>query len=249
MLEEIISLGIGKREAEELLKVSKNINKDIKLLKKGYPIQYLIGYVDFYGNKIIVNENVLIPRPETEYLIEKTIEKLKNKKNPNILDLCTGSGCISVTLKKEVPNSEVYCTDISIKALNIALKNFKNNNVSIYYKKSNLFNKIHPEEKFDVIISNPPYISKKDLLEDIVKNNEPNIALYSKDNGLFHIKKIIIEGYKRLYKNGFLALEIGSMQKKEIESFIIRKLDKNIKYTFEKDLSGKIRYLFINKNE
>ena len=243
MLDEIINLGIGKREAEELLVVSKNIKRDIKLLKKNYPIQYLIGYVDFYGNTIKVNESVLIPRPETEYLVQLTYDKI-NKKNPVILDMCTGSGCIAVALKKLIPNSEIYAVDKSIRALNVARDNFLSNKTKIYYLKSDLFNNLpnYPTE-YDVIISNPPYISKNETIGNSVKK-EPKIALYSKDNGLYHIKKIIDEGIKRLSKNGFISLEIGETQKEEIESFLKEKHN-NYKYEFKKDLTGKTRYLFI----
>lgn len=103
MLNKIIELGISKREAEELIKVSKNIKQDYIKLKNNYPIQYLIGYVNFYGNKIYVNDSVLIPRYETEYLVEKTIKLCKNKFDYkiNVLDLCTGSGAIGISLKKK----------------------------------------------------------------------------------------------------------------------------------------------------
>jgi release factor glutamine methyltransferase len=249
MLEEIISLGISKREATELIKVSKNIKKDLVLLKKGYPIQYLIGYVDFYGNKIIINASVLIPRCETEFLVEKVLSIIKKKANLDlkILDLCTGSGCISIALKKEIPSLEVYSSDISIKALNIAVKNFKNNRVKIFYKRSDLFNKIDKDDYFDVIVSNPPYISKKEKIEKVVEDNEPKLALYSKDEGLYHIKKIIIEGCNHLNKNGFLAIEIGSSQKKALENFMHTRLNKNIEFYFDPDLNNLVRYLFIFK--
>lgn len=249
MVEEIISLGISKREASELIKVSKNIQKDLILLKKGMPIQYLIGYVDFFGNKIIVDQSVLIPRFETECLVEKTVNLLKksNYDNIKILDLCTGSGCIGIALKKELPKSEIYSTDISIKALNIAVKNFKNNKTKIYYKKSDLFKKIKSNEYFDLIISNPPYISYKETIEKIVKNNEPKISLYSKDKGLYHIKKIILDGYKHLNEKGFLALEIGSKQQTEIEKFINANFEEKINYFFENDYNNLVRYLFIYK--
>ena len=246
MLDEIINLGIGKREAEELLVVSKNIKRDIKLLKKNYPIQYLIGYVDFYGNTIKVNESVLIPRPETEFLVQLTYDKIykMNKKNPIILDMCTGSGCIAVALKKLVPNSEIYAVDKSISALNVARENFLSNKTKIYFLKSDLFNNLpeYPIE-YDVIISNPPYISKSETIANSVKK-EPKIALYSKDNGLFHIKRIIDDGIKKLSKSGFISLEIGETQKEELEIFLKEKYS-NYNYSFKNDLTGKTRYLFI----
>lgn len=249
MEEKIVELGIGRREAQELIKVSNDIYKDYEKLKKGYPIQYLIGYVNFYGNDIIVNKNVLIPRPETEMLVEQTIKRIKERKleQSKVLDICTGSGCIAITLKKEIPSLEVFASDISFKALNVAVKNFNKNGVKIYYKRSNLFKKLK-KDTFDVIISNPPYISKKEEIESIVKDNEPSLALFSKDNGLYHLKQIIIEGYQHLNSNGFIALEIGYLQEKPLKEFLTKKL-KTIKFEFKKDLSNKTRYLFIYKNE
>jgi len=246
MLNEIVDLGIGKREAEELLSVSNNIKRDIKLLKKNYPIQYLIGYVDFYGNTIRVNEGVLIPRPETEYLVELTNNEIKRLgfNKPTILDMCTGSGCIAVALKKLFLESEIYAVDKSIRALNIAKENFLLNKTKIYYLKSDLFKKMPKYPlKYDVIISNPPYISKNDNIGKTVKK-EPKLALYSKENGMYHIKKIIDEGITRLSEKGFISIEIGENQKSVLEEFLKEKY-KNIKYEFKNDLTGKIRYLFI----
>ena len=249
MLNEITSLGIGEREALELIKVSKNIKRDVKLLKKDYPIQYLIGNVDFYGYNIVVNESVLIPRPETEYLVELTIKEINSRKisKPVILDICTGSGCIAISLKGKIKDSEVYASDKSIRALNVAKENFKNNKMKICYIKSDLFKNL-PEypSKYHVIISNPPYISKKESVGASVKN-EPDMALYSKDDGLYHIKKIIIDGYNKLSNNGFISLEIGETQKDRLETFIKNNLQE-VNYRFEKDLTNKVRYLFIFKN-
>lgn len=250
MLDKIVSLGIGKREAEELVAVSKDIERDYELLKKGKPIQYLIGYVSFFGYDIKISNNVLIPRPETERLVELTIERNKKNgfKNPKILDICTGSGCIAVALKKEIEDSTVYASDISYKALNVAVSNFKANKTPIYYMKSDLFKNFRKEDTFDIIISNPPYISKKEKIEEIVKKNEPKLALFSKDDGLYHIKKIIIEGYKRLNNNGFMALEIGNTQSERLAEFMNNSLE-NIKYEFKKDFSDRTRFLFIYKSE
>ncbi len=232
MLNQILSLGISKQEALELIKVSKNIDKDYKLLKKGYPIQYLIGYVNFCGNKIIVDKNVLIPRYTTEYFVEKTIKYLKrlNIRNPKILDLCTGSGCIAVSLKKEFKDSKIYASDISAKALKTAKINAKINNVEIVFIKSNLFKAIK-ENKFDLIISNPPYVSKDEILEKQLRY-EPKKALYSKEKGFYFTKRIINESNLYLNRKSILALEVNMNFKYE-------------NFTIEKDLEGKNRYLFI----
>lgn len=232
MFNQITSLGISKTEALELINISKNVNKDLKLLKKGYPIQYLIGYVNFCGNKIIVNKNVLIPRYTTEYLVEKSIKYFKklNINKPVILDLCTGSGCIAITLKKEFKDSIIYASDISKKALKLAKKNAKKNEVNIIFIKSNLFKNLK-NKKFDLIISNPPYVSTSEKLQKQL-NFEPKIALFSKNNGFYHTDEILLKSNKYLKKKSILALETNM-------NF------NNKKYLIEKDLEEKNRYLFL----
>lgn len=234
---------IGKRELLELRKVSKNFDRDMQKVKKGYPIQYLIGYVDFYNSKILVNKNVLIPRPETEYLVEKVVNYVKryNFNNPDILDLCTGSGAIGIALKKEI-KSNVTESDISIKALNVAKKNAKLNNLDIEFIKSDLFKNIN--NKYDVIVSNPPYVSLEEVLPDDVLN-EPKEALFSPLNGMHHILEIIKMVNKYTKDKSLIAIEINSYDKSLIETEV-KKYFNN--YSFETDLTGKIRYLFIFKN-
>ena len=208
MINKIISLGISKREAEELISVSKDIEHDYKLLKDGYPIQYLIGYVDFYGYKINVNEDVLIPRYETEYLLEKVINISKKifSNKINILDIGTGSGAISIVLKNKL-NSNVTACDISKKALNVAINNAKINNSSIKFIESDIFSNIN--DKFDIIISNPPYISSDEVIMDSVKKYEPNLALYAPKDGLYFYEEIIKDARKYLNDKFIIAFEIG----------------------------------------
>ena len=189
MLNNILKLGISKREAEELLKVSKNIDNDYQKLLLGYPIQYLIGYVNFYGNKINVNKNVLIPRYETEYLVEKTItycKKIFNRK-VKILDLCTGSGAIGISIKKEI-DCDVVLSDISKEALKIANENCKENNVDIKIIQSDLLNSI--SDQFDIVVSNPPYINKKIKVMKTVYDYEPHLALFADEEGIYYYRKI-----------------------------------------------------------
>ena len=155
-----------------------------KLLDEGVSPQYIVGNVDFYGNIINVDKRVLIPRFETELLVEKTISYIKKifDKKITILDMCTGSGCIAISIKKNI-DCDMYASDISKDALELAKENINNNNVDITLINSDLFSNIN--NKFDVIICNPPYIGYDEEIEDIVKNNEPSIALYAKDDGLF----------------------------------------------------------------
>lgn len=243
MINKIISLGISRREAEELIAVSKDIEHDYELLKNGYPIQYLIGYVDFYGYRINVSEDTLIPRYETEYLVEKVINicnKMFNDKI-NILDIGTGSGAISIVLKDKL-NSMVTGCDISDKALKMALNNAKINNLDINYVKSDIFSNING--KFDVIVSNPPYISRNEVIMDSVKKYEPNIALYADNEGLYFYE-IIIKNAKKFLNDKFLiAFEIGWWQGNLIKD-IATEYFKDSKIIIEKDLTNRDRYVFI----
>ena len=220
----------------------------IKQLQEGKPIQYIIGNVDFYGNIINVNENVLIPRFETELLVEKTIKYInqhfKNKKL-NIIDFGTGSGCIAIALKKILTSLEVDALDISKEAIELAKKNAHQNKVSINFIEGNMEDPL--SKKYDVIISNPPYIDYGEEIMDIVKNNEPHIALYAKENGIYYYNKIIKNLKNNLPNNYLIAFEIGHTQAKKIEELAIKYLD-NPKIIIEKDYSGKDRFIFIINN-
>lgn len=235
---------INELDKNELIKVGKYTKRNIKKIENDYPVQYIIGNVNFYGNDIIVNKNVLIPRFETEYLVEKTINYIKKLKmnNPKILDLCTGSGIIGLTLKKELSDSIVTLSDISIKALKVAKKNKNKLNLDVKIKRSNLLSKIN--EKYDVIISNPPYVMK---LEHLPKNvlYEPSLALYSGEKGIDHIDRILKNIHKNLKEKYMIALEINEKSEKDLTNLIKKYFSTNTKYTFEKDLAGKTRYLFI----
>ena len=245
MLNKIVELGYSKLEAEELLKVSNNIEEDYKKILNKYPIQYLIGYVNFYGYKINVNENVLIPRYETEYLVEKTIKYSKNlfNKKVNILDIGTGSGAISVALKKEIDSSVTAC-DISKNALEVAKNNAKLNNIDITFIESDIFKNI--KDKYDIIISNPPYVSENEEIMESVYKYEPHLALFADDNGLYFYKKILEQAKDYLNDRFIIAFEIGYLQAQEITNFISEKYS-DVKVSVEKDLTGKDRYIFIIK--
>ena len=245
MINKIVDLGISKLEAEELLKVSTNIEEDYKKLLNKYPIQYLIGYVNFYGYKINVNEDVLIPRYETELLVEKTIKYYKEyfNKKVNILDIGTGSGAISIALKKEIDCNVTAC-EISKKALEIAALNTKENNVDINFIESDIFSNIN--DKYDIIISNPPYISRDEIIMDSVDKYEPHIALYAEEDGLFFYKEIIKDSLKYLNNKYIIAFEIGCWQADKIIEMANEYL-KDSEVILEKDLYGKDRYIFIIK--
>ena len=196
---------------------SDKLEDGIKRLNNGEPVQYIVGNVDFYGYKINVNKNVLIPRFETEELVFKTINLIKKIFNENIkiLDIGTGSGCISIALKKEIPGLDITAVDISEDALVVAKNNALENNCEINFIKSDLFNNI--DDKYDLIISNPPYISYDEQIMDIVKKNEPHLALYAKNNGLYFYEEIIKNSSNYLNDKNIIAFEIGYLQANEIK--------------------------------
>ena len=222
-------------------------NKCLKELEKGKPIQYIIGNVNFFGNIIKVNESVLIPRYETELLVDLTIKKIKqifHNDKIDIVDLGTGSGCIAITLKKET-NSNVDAIDISKDALEVAKENANSNQVDINFIEGDM--SLYKEKKYDVIISNPPYIKYDEEIMDIVKNNEPHLALYAEDEGLYFYKKII-DNIPYIAKEKYLiCFEIGYLQSTAIVD-IANKYLKDINITIEKDYQGFDRFVFIEKN-
>ena len=196
--------------------------EEIQKLKKGIPIEHITNQKEFMKLNFFVDNNVLIPRQDTEILVEEVIkisEKINAKK---ILDLCTGSGAIAVSLAKYLPKTEIVALDISNQALKIAKKNAISNNVEeqITFVNSDIFTNLS-EEKFDIIVSNPPYI-RTDIIEklDVQVKNEPYIALDGGYDGLYFYKKIVNESYKYLNSNGYLCLEIGFDQKIDVIELI-----------------------------
>ena len=173
----------------------------------GRPLWYCIGDTDFYGYKIFVDERVLIPRPETELLVEKAIEYINQ--DSSVLDLCTGSGAIAIAVKKQT-NANVVASDVSQEALTLAKHNANFNNANIEFIQSDLFENLS-DYKFDVIITNPPYIKSSDILElqKEVKDFEPQLALDGGEDGLYFYKKIIENCKKHLNKNGIILFECG----------------------------------------
>ena len=228
----------------KLLKAKyKNLNKVVKKINKNYPVQYLIGNVNFYGYNINVNKNVLIPRFETETLVEKTIEYIKKLKleNGSLIDLGTGSGCISIVLKKELESLNITGLDISNKALKLARKNAKNNKADINFIKENIF-KFKPVNKYDILISNPPYITEDDEISPNIKY-EPKKAIFTND-GLKYYRHIMSTCSNYLNKKNLIAFEIGDKQGKDLKK-LAKDFFPKAKIKLERDLSGRDRYLFI----
>lgn len=223
----------------------------IEELNKGIPMQYVLGYEWWGGMQLKVNEHVLIPRPETEELTRKLILNIKNsyKQNVNIIDIGTGSGCISLLLKKEIPSAKIIGCDISEHALKVAEENGKKLKLEIQWicKDISHSNDIFFEVKFDYIISNPPYITiaEKSSMHKRVYHHEPTMALFVKDNDpLFFYKKIIEFAKLNLNAGGYIFLEINN----KYESLTKDCYDKNgYETSLVKDMYGNTRFLIAKK--
>ena len=208
---------------------------------KSKPLQYVIGETEFYGHRFFVNESVLIPRPETEYPVEKIITEIDSYNT--ILDIGSGSGAIAITLKKELPYLSITAVDISASALKIATENAKLNQVEIEFIESDIFSKLNT--KFDIIVSNPPYIPQKEYeaLDKEILEYEPKLALLAEDDGLYFYRRILSEAKLYLNVNGKIYFEIGYNQ-----SDRIKKIAENNGFTeieTLKDLNGFDRIMII----
>lgn len=234
---------------ESLLNEKELFLEYLTKLEQGFPVQYIIGNVDFYGNPILVNENVLIPRFCTEELVFYTlkyIEKYFPNKNIDILDLCTGSGCIAITLKKLLPSSTINASDISKEALHLAKENASINQTDITFIHSNLFENI--SLKYDVIISNPPYIDYEEEIDSKVKEYEPHLALYASNHGLFFYEEILKNAKKHLKEKYLIAFEIGYQQQDSLRT-LAKKYLKDATVFCKKDLEQFDRFIFITNFE
>ena len=225
----------------------KLFKEEMNSLKEGKPIQYVLGHVNFFGHKFYVNKNVLIPRFETEELVEKTIEYINKYFNEpiDIIDLGCGSGVIGLTLENKVSTNSVDLIDISKEALEVTKQNIENLNSKANTIESNFFENI--DKKYDVIISNPPYIKTNEKIENIVKENEPHLALYAGDDGLDCYKEILKNIKPHMKDKCLIAFEIGADQKEDIINLINEYLD-NVRIETKKDLSQRDRMIFIFKN-
>ena len=215
---------------------------NIEKLTKGVPLQHITHRQEFMKMDFFVDENVLIPRPDTEILVEEVIKIAQKYNLPRILDLCTGSGAIAISLKKFVPNADITAVDISEKALEIAQRNAKKLETKINFLKSDLFDKLD-NKKFDIIVSNPPYIRKdeiKKLSEEVQK--EPKIALDGGEDGLDLYRIITEQAINYLKTGSFLCFEIGYNQKNDVIKII--EDEQNYKNTYcKKDLYGNDRII------
>lgn len=223
-----------------------NFNNVLERLSKGEPIQYVLNQADFYGLKFKVNKHVLIPRQETEELVDLIIKKHQDR-NLKILDIGTGSGVIPVTLKKHLPNANVQAIDVSSDALILAKENALKQEVEVLFLESDILNKDYWDklEKYDIIISNPPYVlnSEKDLMHQNVLNFEPHLALFVEDeNPLLFYKKITHLAKQKLKKGGSLYFEINEQFGQETKQLLIK--NNFIKVQVVKDINGKDRIVY-----
>ena len=248
-LEQVLNLSkpeiVLNQEKKLTKKEYKSYQKIINKLKKGESIQYITKRAYFYGEEFFVNKNVLIPRPETETLVEDTnnlINKHFKDKKVKVLDIGTGSGIIAITLNKLNKNLQITATDISTKALKVAKKNQKKHQTNIEFIHTDLYKNI--KDKFDIIISNPPYIeenSKK--IENQVLKNEPHIALFGGKDGLDYYRNILKNIRQVINENHIIAFEIGENQGKKIEK-LIKKQFPNDKVIIKKDYNKFDRYVY-----
>jgi len=218
------------------------LQKAIAALKKNIPIQYITGETEFYGLKFNVNESVLIPRPETEELVDWILENSKPKTQNSklkILDIGTGSGCIAISLAKNLSNTDVFALDISSEALKIAKKNALLNKVDIYFSEIDILNTPDLPEKYNIIVSNPPYVREleKELMQQNVLAYEPHLALFVKDNNpLLFYDRIADLANKHLSKKGSLYFEINQYLGNETVALLKQKGFQNIE--LKKDIFG-----------
>ena len=246
---EILLAKIFKKQREELLinldqkvtsKIIRGFNKLIARRSLREPIAYILQEKEFWSKKFFVDKNTLIPRPETELMVEKVVNIFKDKKL-HILDIGTGSGCILLSILSELKNSRGIGVDISQKAIQVAVKNSIKHKLS---QRAKFYNKSVTQifdYKFDLIVSNPPYINRKDIknLDDDIKKFEPKLALDGGNDGLDVVKKVIYKSKSILKINGMLALEIGNEQFKQV-SKILKSNNFKIKFLL-KDYKENIR--------
>ena len=242
-------------DSELYLKIHSEVEEDVlvkfneifnRYLQNNEPIQYLIGYSCFYGYDFTVNENVLIPRYETEELVENILyryDKHFGGKKVDVCDLATGSGCIAITLDLEEPNMNVIASDISFEALEVAEINNKKLGANVKFYQGDML-KPFEGKKFDIFVSNPPYIPADEEVMSLVKDNEPNIALFGGSDGM-KFYRIILSGVRELLKEKAMICFEHAYDKKEEMIALANQYFPEAKVEVLKDLEGKDRMTFI----
>ncbi|MBO0474449.1 peptide chain release factor N(5)-glutamine methyltransferase [Enterococcus ureasiticus] len=221
------------------------INEDLEKLVQNYPPQYLLGYSDFYGHRFMVNEHTLIPRPETEELVDRCLKENPNKQM-TVVDVGTGTGAIAISLKLDRPNWQVTAIDISEEALQVAKKNAEQLNAEVCFSHGDAL-KPMKEQKIDILISNPPYISNRewDLMDESVRTFEPKTALFAENEGLAIYQRLAEEAKELLNPDGKIYLEIGFQQGEAVKQLFQQTFPQK-QVQVAQDLSGNDRMVIIS---
>lgn len=235
---------------DEAIKNEEKISSMMERIIKGEPYQYVLGYSYFLGRKYIVNKNVLIPRQESEQLVLELVKlvqkRYQNLKTIRICDICTGSGVLALSLRNYFPKAEIFATDISKKAVEVASKNNDIYNGQISLLQGDMWRPLEKEQPFDVLICNPPYISNVLTIDEQVLNYEPSLALLAIPNTKYY-EDIFANVNRFLTNEAILAFEIGEDMVDSL-TILINKYFQNVNYFFTKDLYNKDRFLFIIRN-
>ncbi|MBO4326534.1 MAG: peptide chain release factor N(5)-glutamine methyltransferase [Clostridia bacterium] len=232
----------------------KEINECVSMIRRvsaGEPVQYVCGEAPFYGKMFFVDRSVLIPRHDTEVLLKEVLDRASqicgndnaagNAKRLSILDLCTGSGILAVCIKSDLPGAKVYASDISEKALSVASKNALRHEADVSFILSDLFESFPQDDRFDIIVSNPPYVSNAeyDVLDSSVRCFEPSLALIGGEDGLDFYRSIVSNAPRYIKRGGWLCLEIGDTQAASVSGMLIRRGFKEV--TVTRDIAGRDR--------
>ena len=242
-LADILTCKFNNLSDAEMQRLSEIVGK----LKNSEPIQYILGETDFFGLTFYLDDSVLIPRPETEELVQWVVDSVKNEPL-KILDIGTGSGCIAVTLAKKLPFAEVHAWDISRDALEVARKNADKNGVHLFLAEKDILQESVSDEKFDIVVSNPPYVTEfeKGEMQENVLNFEPHLAMFVSDqNALVFYEKIADFALKNLNKGGKLFFEINREKGNQIEVLLQQRGFGNIER--QKDISSNERMIKAEK--
>ncbi len=239
------------KDNEADIRVVNRFIDGVNKLKENEPLNYVLGYSYFYGYKMLVDKNVLIPRFETEELVGLVLSKYDeyfNGQKITLADVGTGSGAIAIALKKEEDNLRVYASDISDDALMVAKRNAQNNGADVTFMQGSMLDPlIENNIKLDILVSNPPYIKQDEVLESSVKDYEPHVALFGGDDGLKFYRMIFEKAHLVMKDKGLLFFEMGYDQKENLTA-LAREHFKNADIKVFKDINKKDRMLFIKLN-
>lgn len=218
----------------------------VKRRSQGEPVAYILGYKGFYGEDFFVEPGVLIPRPETEFVVDELKDKFEKEQTLKVIDLGCGSGCIGLSLKKLFQNSDVELVDVSEKAVSVSQKNANNLNLEVSITHKDVDSLELEKEAYDIVVSNPPYIAKddKDVCEH-VREYEPHEALFAEDNGLYYLKSWSKKAHEALKPGGYLCMEMGYNQAKDLTEFLTKLNFNEVKVV--KDLAGFDRVIVAKK--